>query len=83
MIKKKTPVAQAVATTTVPEPLVMFNLPERVAECHSLQAPELTIRQRQGRLFEEMDLSGWKSWPLEMVGSTQSLLAKYHDVFLL
>ena len=56
-LQKKTAVAQAVAATMVPELPVMINLP------HSLQAPNLTIRQRQGRLFEELDLSGLKSWP--------------------
>ena len=72
-----------VAATAVPEPLVMINLPEGVVEPHSLQAPKLTIRQRQGRLFEELDLSGLKSWPPELADSAQLLLAKYHDVFLL
>ena len=82
-LKKKTLVAQAVAATAVPEPLATINLPEGVAEPHSLQAPKLTIRQRQGRLFEELDLSGLESWPPELADSAQSLLAKYHDVFLL
>ena len=67
----------------VPELLAIINLPEGVAEPHSPQAPKLTIRQRQGRLFEELDLSGLKSWPLEMADSARSLLAEYHDVFLL
>ena len=47
------------------------------------EAHKLTIRQRQGRLFEELDLSGLKSWPLELADSSQLLLAEYHDVFLL
>ena len=82
-LKKKTPVAQVVAATAVSEPLEMINLPEGVAEPHSLQAPKLTIRQRQGRLFEELDLSGLKSWPPDLAASSQSLLAEYHDVFSL
>ena len=82
-LKKKTPVAQAVAATMVPEPPVMIDLPEGVVEPHSLQALKLTIRQRQGRLFEELDLSGLKSWPLELADSAQLLLAEYHDVFSL
>ena len=82
-LKKKTPIAEVVAATAVPEPPVTINLPEGVAEPHSLQAPKLTIRQRQGRLFEELDLSGLKSRPLELADSTQLLLAKYHNVFSL
>ena len=82
-LKKKTPVAQVVAATTVPELLVRTNLLEGVEEPHNLQAPKLTVRQRQGRLFEELDLSGLESWPQELADSAQSLLAKYHDVFLL
>ena len=50
---------------------------------HRPQTPRLTIKQRQEKLFEELDLSGLESWPLELVYSAQSLLAKYHDVFSL
>ena len=82
-LKKKVLVAQAVAATMVPEPPVMINLLEEVVEPHSLQAPKLTVRQRQRRLFEELDLSGLKSWPPELVDSAQLLLAEYHDVFSL
>ena len=45
--------------------------------------PKLNVKQRQEKLFEELDLSGLKSWPPELVASTQSLLAEYHDVFSL
>ena len=72
-----------VATSMVLEPPVMINLLEGVAEPHSLQAPKLTVRQRQGRLFEELDLSGLKLWPLGLADSVQLLLAKYHDAFSL
>ena len=44
-LKKKTPVAPVVAAIMVPEPPVMIDLPEGVAEPHSLQAPKLTVRQ--------------------------------------
>ena len=67
----------------VPDLPAMINLPEVVAESHSLQAPKLTVRQRQGILFEELDLSGLEPWPPELADSAQSLLAKYHDVFSL
>ena len=82
-LKKKTQVAHVVAATMVPELPVMINLPEEVSEPHSPQAPKLTIRQRQGRLFEELDLRGLESWPPELADPAQSLLVKCHDVILL
>ena len=45
--------------------------------------PKLTVRQRQGKLFEELDLSGLDSWPQELADAGHWLLAKYHDVFSL
>ena len=41
------------------------------------------IRQRQGRLFDELDLSGLDSWDSVLADKAHQLLAKYHDVFLL
>ena len=80
-LKKKILVVQGVAATVVPELPAMTNLPEGVEELHSPQTSKLTIRQRQEKLFEELDLSGLESWPLELADSTWSLLAEYHDVF--
>ena len=45
--------------------------------------PNLTTRQREGKLFKELDLSGLNSWPLELAEATCWLLAEYHDVFSL
>ena len=45
--------------------------------------PKLTVRQRCGKLFDELDLSGLDSWPLELVDAAHWLLAEYHDMFLL
>ena len=45
--------------------------------------PRLTVRQRQGKLFNELDLSSLDSWTLELVDAACQLLAKYHDVFSL
>ena len=42
--------------------------------------PSLTTRQRQGKLFEELDLSGLNSWPLELAEDACHLLVKYHDI---
>ena len=80
-LKKKTPVARAVATTTVPEPLA----DTRLSRGTSLKTftPKLTVRQRQWKLFEDLDLSGLKSRPAELVDSAWWLLAKYHNVFSL
>ena len=45
--------------------------------------PKLTVRQRHGKLFNELDLSGLDSWPLGLADATHWLLAKYHEIFLL
>ena len=45
--------------------------------------PNLTTRQRQGKLFKELDLSGLDLWPLELEEAAHQLLAKYHNVFSL
>ena len=45
--------------------------------------PELTVRQRHGKLFDELDFNGLDSWPLELADPTYQLLAEYHNVFSL
>ena len=45
--------------------------------------PRLTVRQRHGNLFDELDLSGLDSWTPELVDAACWLLAKYHDMFSL
>ena len=45
--------------------------------------PKLNVRQRHGKLFNELDLSGLDCWPLEQVDATHKLLAEYHNVFSL
>ena len=52
-------------------------------EDHSHQTSKLTMKQQQENLFKELDLSGLESWPPELAEAAWSLLAKYHDVFLL
>ena len=79
-LKKKTPVARAVAATVVPEPLAETRLLEGRMGPKAL-TPKLTARQRQGKLFEELDQSGLELWPLELADSTCWLLAEYHNVF--
>ena len=81
--KKKTPVARAVAATAVLEPLAETRLLEGEDKPQSPQTPKLTVRQRQVKLSEELDLSGLESWPLELADSAHQLLAEYHNVFSL
>ena len=45
--------------------------------------PSLTTRQRQGKLFEELNLSRLNLWPPELAEDAHQLLAEYHDVFWL
>ena len=80
MLQKKAPVARAVAAT-----MVLETPPDRVWEGddghQDPHPPSLTTRQRQGKLFEELDLSRLNSRPLELAEATHWLLAEYHDVF--
>ena len=82
-LKKKTPVAQAVVATTMLEQPVTTQLFEGEEEPHTPQSPRLTIRQRQGKLLEELGLSGLASGPPELADFTPLLLVEYYDVFLL
>ena len=45
--------------------------------------PRLTVRQRHGKLFNELDLSGLDSWAPKLADAACQLLAKYHDEFSL
>ena len=69
-LKKETPVARAVAITAVPELPAETRLPEGEDKPQSPHTPKLTIRWRQGKLFEELDLGGLESWPPELADST-------------
>ena len=82
-LRKKTPVARVVIVTWVLELLVHTNLTEASEEAHSPQMPRLTMKQRQEKLFEELDLGGLESWPPELAVSAHSLLAECHNVFSL
>ena len=80
---KKTPVARVVSTLPVPGPPELESL--RVGDnMHpNLQIPKLTVRQRHGKLLDELDLSGLDSWAPELADVAHWLLAEYHDVFSL
>ena len=80
---KKTPVARVVAASPVPEPPEGEQLQEGADEPHDSHIPRLTVRQRHGKLFNELDLSSLDLWTPELVDAAHQLLAKYHDVFSL
>ena len=80
---KKTLVVRSVAALPVPEPPKEVQLLEGADEPQDPHVPRLTVRQRNGKLFDELDLSGLDSWAPELVDAVCLLLAKYHDVFSL
>ena len=82
-IQKKTPVARVVAASPVPEPPEGEQLLEGADGSHDSHTPRLTVRQRHGKLFDELDLSSLDSWTMELVDTAHWLLAEYHDVFSL
>ena len=82
-LRKKTPLARAVAVTWLPDPPVQTSLTEPSQEVHGYQMPKLTVKQRQEKFFEELDLSGLESWPPKLVASIWSLLDEYHNVLLI
>ena len=78
---KKMPVARAVPVqllTKTPKPGSLL-VPEEV--CSDLPTPKLMIRQRCGKLFDELDLSGLDLWAPKLAEKACQLLAEYHDVF--
>ena len=80
---KKIPVARVVVATWVPEPSMQTGVIEALDETQGFQTQKLTMKHRQKKLFEELDLSRLESWPLKLEDSIQSLLAEYHDIFSL
>ena len=82
-LQKKIPVARTVVPSPVPEPPKGEQLLEGADESHDSHTPRLTVRQRYGKLFDELDLSSLNSWTPELADAAHWLLAKYHDVFSL
>ena len=82
-LQKKAPVARAVAATAVPEMPLEIRVQQGEDGPQDPHPPNLTTRQRQSKLFKELDLSGLNSWPPELAEAACWLLAKYHSVFLL
>ena len=82
-LQKKTPMARAVSTLPVPKPPESESLPVKDDTYPDLHIPKLTVRQRRGRLFDELDLSGLDSWAPKLADATRWLLAEYCDIFSL
>ena len=80
-LRMKTPVARAVTVTWVPELPVQTGEIEVLTEASGLHTPKLTNKQRQEKLFKELDLSGLEFWPPKLADSARSLLSDYHNVF--
>ena len=80
---KKTPVARAVAVQPLPEPPKPGELPVQDEACPDSQILKLTIRQRHGKLFDELDLSSLDSWAPKLGDKAHQILAEYHDIFSL
>ena len=75
--------ARAVSVLPVPEPPKPKSLQVKDNTCPDLHIPKLMVRQRCGKLFDELDLSGLNSWAPELADAACQLLAEYHDVFSL
>ena len=67
----------------VPGAPELDSLPDQKEVCPDQQTSKLTIRQRRGKLFNELDLSGLDLWAPKMADKAHQLLAKYHDLFSL
>ena len=82
-LQKKTPVARAMAIQPVPKTPKPESLQVQDEVCPDPQTPKLTIRQRHGRLFNELDLSGLDLWAPKLADKAHQLLAEYHNIFSL
>ena len=56
-LRKKTPIARTVSVLPVPKPPRPDSLQVEDNTCIDPHTPKLTIRQRHGKLFDELDLS--------------------------
>ena len=82
-VQKRTPVARVAVALPVPKPPESKGLQEGTNESPDFHTPRLTVRQRHGKLFDELDLSCLDSWTSDLADAVCWLLAEYHDVFLL
>ena len=56
-LRKKTPVVRAVVATWVPEPPMWTSIIVALDLAQVIQMPKLIVKQKQEKLFEELDLS--------------------------
>ena len=82
-IQKKTPVARMVTALPVPEPPKSKSLQAKDDTYPDLHILKLMVRQRHGKLFDELEWSGLASWAPELADAAHQLLAEYHDIFSL
>ena len=82
-LQKKNPVPRAVSVLPVPEPPESESLQVKDETYPDLHIPKFMVRQRHGKLFNELDLSGLNSWAPKLADAALWLLAGYHDVFSL
>ena len=75
--------ARVVSALPVLEPPKSESLLDRDDTHPDLWIPELTVRQRHSKLFNELDLSGLDSWAPKLADAACWLLAEYHDIFSL
>ena len=80
---RKNPVARAAAASPVPDSHGPEGLHEGIGKLADFHTPKLTVRQRHGKLFDELDFSRLDSWTHELADAACWLLAKYHDMFSL
>ena len=80
---RKTPMTQMIPVQLVPGAPEPDSLPDQKEVCPNQQTSKLTVRQRHGKLFDELDLSGLDSWAPKMVDKAHQLLGEYHDIFSL
>ena len=80
---KRTFVARVVSMLPVPEPPQRDSLQIKDDTCPDLHIPKLMVRQRHGKLIDELDLSGLNSRTPELADAACWLLVEYHDVFSL
>ena len=82
-LQKNTPVARTIAVQPLPKMPEPGSLPVQDEACPDPQTPKLTIRQRCGELFDELDFSSLDLWAPELADKAHWLLAEYHDIFSL
>ena len=82
-LRKKIPMARAISMLPVSEPPKPNSFQVEDNTCSDLHTPKLMIRQRHGKLFDELDLSGLDLLAPELADEACWLLTEYHDVFSL